>query len=330
MRWRGIGGVHGASLRDRDPFSIGTASGFAHDPGGVIGVIFNPTARGERANRFRDHLRELGDDVRVVPTRSAGDARTLAADLTREGFETLVAAGGDGTVNEVLNGICDVPEGLTRTRLGVIPLGTVNVFAKEMAIPEEFQGAWRVIREGRDRWIDLPHAEYTGANGDRECRYFILMAGAGLDSRAIGLVDWGWKRRVGPLAYVWAGIQAMKPPHPNVHVTVAGRSHRVELAEVGNGRFYGGRFPVFPNARLDDGVLDVTLFPRVGWFCALRVFLRLVTHRLSDSNSAVLLQGREITFASEEPIPLQLDGDLVGHLPVTLTVRTRALRVVAV
>ncbi|MBL9172205.1 MAG: diacylglycerol kinase family lipid kinase, partial [Verrucomicrobiales bacterium] len=215
----------------------------------MIGVIFNPTARGERANRFRDHLSELGADVRVLPTRSAGDARTLAAELTREGFETLVAAGGDGTVNEVLNGICDVPEGLDRTRLGVIPLGTVNVFAKEMGIPDEFRGAWKVIRQGRERRIDLPCAEFAGPNGDKEFRHFILMAGAGLDSRAIGLVDWGWKRRVGPLAYVWAGIQAMKPPHPQLTVTVAGHSHHVELAEVGNGRYYGGRFPVFPNAR---------------------------------------------------------------------------------
>lgn len=311
------------------PFLFGEASVFAHDSGGVIGVIFNPTARGERANRFRDHLSELGDDVRVLPTRSAGDARTLAADLTREGFGTLVAAGGDGTVNEVLNGICDVPEGLARTRLGVIPLGTVNVFAKEMAIPEEFQGAWRVIREGRDRWIDLPRAEFTGATGDRELRHFILMAGAGLDSRAIGLVDWGWKRRVGPLAYVWAGIRAMKPPHPSLEVRIVETTHRVELAEVGNGRFYGGRFPVFPKARLDDGVLDVTLFPRVGLLCALRVFLRLVTHRLTGSRDAVMLQGREITLTSEEPVPLQLDGDLVGHLPATLTVQPRALRVVA-
>jgi YegS/Rv2252/BmrU family lipid kinase len=250
--------------------------------------------------------------------------------LTREGCETLVAAGGDGTVNEVLNGICDVPDGLARTRLGVIPLGTVNVFAKEMEIPEEFRGAWQVIRNGRERSIDLPRAEFTGEQGNRECRHFILMAGAGLDSRAIGLVDWGWKRRLGPLAYVWAGIRAMKPPHPQLTVRVAERSHRVELAEVGNGRFYGGRFPVFPNARLDDGVLDVTLFPRVGWLCALRVFLRLVTHRLSDSSSTILLQGREITFASEEPVSLQLDGDLVGHLPVTLTVRPQALRVVVV
>lgn len=253
----------------------------------------------------------------------------MAADLTRDGFGTLVAAGGDGTVNEVLNGICDVPEGLARTRLGVIPLGTVNVFAKEMAIPEEFQGAWRVIREGRDRWIDLPRAEFTGATGDRELRHFILMAGAGLDSRAIGLVDWGWKRRVGPLAYVWAGIRAMKPPHPSLEVRIVETTHRVELAEVGNGRFYGGRFPVFPKARLDDGVLDVTLFPRVGLLCALRVFLRLVTRRLTGSRDAVMLQGREITLTSEEPVPLQLDGDLVGHLPATLTVQPRALRVVA-
>lgn len=294
----------------------------------VIGVIFNPTAQGDRAIRFREHLAELGRDVRLVPTRAAGDARTLAAELVASGCDTLVAAGGDGTVNEVLNGLCDVPRGLERTRLAVIPLGTVNVFAKEMGIPLEIRGAWEVIRRGRELCIDLPCAQFKGEGGARETRYFILMAGAGLDSRAIGLVDWGWKRRVGPLAYVWAGIRAMKPPHPKLTVSVAGQTHRVELAEVGNGRFYGGRFPMFPGARLDDGVLDGALFPKVDWACAVRVFIRLITHRLPGSRDALLLQGPEIVLESESTLALQLDGDLVGRLPATLTVRSRALRVV--
>lgn len=294
----------------------------------MIGVIFNPTARGDRASHFREHLAELGSDVRLVPTRAAGDARTLAAELVASGCDTLVAAGGDGTVNEVLNGLCDVPGGLERTRLAVIPLGTVNVFAKEMGIPLEIRGAWEVIRRGRELCIDLPCAQFLGEGGVQETRYFVLMAGAGLDSRAIGLVDWGWKRRVGPLAYVWAGIRAMKPPHPKLTVSVGGQTHRVELAEVGNGRFYGGRFPMFPGARLDDGVLDGTLFPKVDWACAVRVFIRLITHRLPGSRDALLLQGPEIVLESGSALALQLDGDLVGRLPATLTVRSRALRVV--
>ena len=142
------------------------------------------------------------------PTRAAGDARMLAAELVSAGAGTVVAAGGDGTVNEVLNGICDVPDGLQRTRLAVIPMGTVNVFAKELRIPGRFEGAWNVVRTGREWLMDLPLAEFTGPTGARVRRHFILMAGAGLDSAAIERVDWDLKRRVGPLAYIWAGLQA--------------------------------------------------------------------------------------------------------------------------
>src|SRR5712691_3191908 len=98
-------------------------------------VIFNPAARGEKAKRFRRHLDDLGSDCALKLTTAAGDARRLAAEAVAEGFEIVVAAGGDGTLNEVLNGIGDAPGGFEKARLGVLPLGTVNVFARELALP---------------------------------------------------------------------------------------------------------------------------------------------------------------------------------------------------
>ena len=133
----------------------------------MIGILFNPTARGEKALLFRERLSELGSGVRVLPTRGPGDARVLAAELARDGIETVVAAGGDGTVNEVLNGLADVPGALDRTRLALIPLGTVNVLAKELGIPSDFDAAWHVIQRGHERRIDLPHAEFIGLDGSR-------------------------------------------------------------------------------------------------------------------------------------------------------------------
>ena len=100
-------------------------------------VIFNPTARGEKARRFRHHLDAIGAQSTLKHTTAAGDARRLAAEAVREGFEIVVAAGGDGTLNEVLNGFSDVPDGFEQARLGVLPLGTVNVFARELAIPTQ-------------------------------------------------------------------------------------------------------------------------------------------------------------------------------------------------
>src|ERR1051326_8744116 len=110
-------------------------------------VIFNPTARGEKAKRFRRHLDEIGKEVALKMTAAPDDARRLSAEAVREGFDTIVAAGGDGTVNEVLNGMGDA-EGFKATRLGVLPLGTVNVFAQELGISSKLEAAWETIRKG--------------------------------------------------------------------------------------------------------------------------------------------------------------------------------------
>ena len=130
-------------------------------------VIFNPTARGEKANRFRRQLDGIATEAKLRLTADAGEARRLAAEAVGEGFDVIVAAGGDGTLNEVLNGIADAPGGLERACLGVLPLGTVNVFAREVAIPAKFDQAWAVIRrcrtlrDGRTRPAVAPAALAT-------------------------------------------------------------------------------------------------------------------------------------------------------------------------
>lgn len=108
-------------------------------------VIFNPTARGDKARHFRRHLEEFSDGIALKPTQAPGDGRRLATEAVRDGFDTLVAAGGDGTVNEVLNGIADAPSGFARARLAVLPLGTVNVFARELGLPLQLRPAWQAI-----------------------------------------------------------------------------------------------------------------------------------------------------------------------------------------
>src|SRR5213594_1760111 len=121
-----------------------------------IAIIFNPSARGEKAAKFRDHLEGLSKECVLKPTFSAGGGRSLATEAVREGCEVIVAAGGDGTVNEVLNGIGDEPDGFARVRFGVLPLGTINVFARELRMPTRFDAAWAVIRQARESRIDLP------------------------------------------------------------------------------------------------------------------------------------------------------------------------------
>jgi diacylglycerol kinase family enzyme len=123
-------------------------------------IIFNPTAKGEKAGHFRRHLGEIGSKSTLKQTARVEDARRLATEAVGEGFEIIVAAGGDGTLNEVLNGIADVPDGFARARLGVLPLGTVNVFARELGIPRKLEPAWQTILQARETLIDLPAIEY--------------------------------------------------------------------------------------------------------------------------------------------------------------------------
>ena len=172
-----------------------------------ICVIFNPAARGNKARHFRRQLNAIGSQCALKATTAPGDARQLAAEAVGEGFDLIVAAGGDGTVNEVLNGLGNAPDGFARARLGVLPLGTINVFARELKIPLRIERAWDVLQRGREVLIDLPRVEFS-TNGTRQKQYFAQLAGAGMDARAIELVDWGHKKKIGPLAYLIAGLKA--------------------------------------------------------------------------------------------------------------------------
>ena len=220
-------------------------------------VIFNPAARGEKAERLRRYLHTLSAECALRPTSGPGQGRPLAACAVREGFETIVAAGGDGTVNEVLNGLGDEPGGLERSRLAVLPIGTVNVFAKEIGMPARLEQAWEVIRRGAERRLDLAEAEFTAA-GTSQRRLFVQMAGAGVDAQAIALVDWERKKRFGQVAYWIAGCRALA--RPKARIVAASPSHTCvgEQILIGNGRYYGGRFRLFPLADLQDGLLEVT------------------------------------------------------------------------
>ncbi len=289
-------------------------------------VIFNPTARGDKARHLRRQLEVIGAESELKPTHAAGDGRRLAAEAVREGFETIVAAGGDGTVNEVLNGIGDSPEGFSRARLGVLPLGTVNVFAKEHGLPLGLTPAWVAIRRGNERRIDLPTAEFV-TDGKAERRYFAQMAGAGLDARAIELVDWGLKKKIAQLAYIVAGMKAMRGPHPEIQFSGDGKSSVGQLVLVGNGRFYGGRLPVFRSAHPADGLLDVCVFPRVSWFTVVRYGLGLFTHRAPLAGDMRYFQTGQLTLSCATPARFELEGDLVGVLPVTFSLSPKALRI---
>ncbi len=290
-------------------------------------IIFNPTAKGDKARRFREHLGEAASACTVKPTACVGDAQRLAEAAVAEGFDTIVAAGGDGTVNEVLNGLAAAPGGLERARLAVLPLGTVNVFARELRLPLKLATAWSAILGGRETRIDLPQAEFETSRGPAR-RFFAQLAGAGLDARAIELVSWRWKKRVGPLAYVAAGLSAMTEAQPRITVTAGTQAASGSLVLIGNGRLYGGDYGVFPGADMSDGQLDVCVFPQVNWGTLIRCGPELLLRGTLPASKTVRLRGEVVRLTAESHVPFELDGELVGQLPITFSVQRAGLRVV--
>ena len=284
-------------------------------------VIFNPVARGEKATRFRKHLERIASECALKPTTGPGNARTLAAEAVRDGFATIVAAGGDGTLNEVLNGLGDVPGGFDASRLGVLPLGTVNVFAKEHGVPSNLAAAWEVILRRREHRIDLGLAAWTD-RGQRRSRYFAQLAGAGLDARAVELVDWELKKKIGPLAYVAAGFKAVAEKQTTITVRAGDRICDGELVLIGNGRYYGGRFVFFPGAHPQNGRLDVCVFRKAGVFQLVSGGLAALTGRLHRSPDVTLLRSNSIVVEAPEEFCFELEGDYLG--------RTRSIQFQAV
>jgi diacylglycerol kinase (ATP) len=292
-----------------------------------ICVIFNPAARGNKARHFRRELDAIGSQCALKATAAPGDARRLAAEAVGEGYDLVVAAGGDGTVNEVLNGMGDAPEGFTRARLGVLPLGTVNVFARELNIPLRIEKAWAVLRREREMRMDLPRAEFS-ANGKNDRRYFVQLAGAGFDARSIELVDWQHKKKVGPLAYVVAGLKALRETKPKITARAGGERFTGELILIGNGKFYGGPLEIFPAADLRDGLLDICVVPRVDWPTLLRSAPGLLATRRLPEKCVRRFRAPSFELQSEGAASVELDGEWAGRLPATISVERERLRVI--
>lgn len=278
-------------------------------------VILNPAARGERANAQRDRISAFSLRIVVQTTNSPGDAREMARQAVEDGYQTIVAAGGDGTVNEVVNGIAGA-----EVTFGILPVGTMNVFATELGIPQnDLAGAWKVINDGFVRQVDLPRA------GEE---YFVQLAGAGLDAEVVQRTTPDSKKALGPMSYLitLAQVAARKPP--TVHIDpVDGPPREGSFVLVGNGRLYGGPFVLFKDARLDDGLLDVLVFKNQSHWDLIRYFQAIAFGNHPGLPDVEYFQTRGLRLMSREYVPMELDGELIGALPCELGFSRRKLRV---
>ncbi len=289
-----------------------------------ICVIFNPTARGDRARRWTSKLEGLSDSCELLPTTGPGGGIELGRRAVEEGFGKIVAAGGDGTINEVINGIAQA-KGLENARLGVLPWGSVNVFAKELELPTKFEKAWEVIAGTHERVVDLGWME-MGKEKERRC--FVQLAGAGLDGRAVDLVDWERKKRLGGCwVYLLAGWEALGEDLPEILVKTEDQELSGQLVMLSGGRFYGGRYAFFPDARMDDGLLDVVVVKEIRRSRILKYGWAVLRDKITSMSGVDYLQAKQVELTSKGRVPVETDGDAAGELPAKVTVQPKALRV---
>lgn len=238
----------------------------------------------------------------LYATRSAAEAGALAARFAEQGEEFVIAAGGDGTLNAVVKGLAG-----SKSALGILPTGTMNVFARELGIPyDNLDRAFEVILEGNVREVDL-----FEANG----MPFVQMAGVGLDAAVIEETTWESKKMLGPLAYLLAAVKVLgdEPPMMEV-VTVEGRREEGVAVLAGNGSLYGGQFKLFHRADNQDSKLDVLVFKKAGYKLVLNSLRGIALGGVDFDNSMVAyFQTEGLTVTAEQEVPLEVDGELVGR-----------------
>ena len=276
-------------------------------------VILNPAARSTRARGQTRAIGELPGNATFAITSEPGEARALAAQAQSQGYRIVVAAGGDGTINEVVNGLAG-----TDVALGVLPVGTMNVFAAELGLPARLRDAWRVITHGRAREVDLACANR---------RYFVQLAGVGLDAQVVKETTWDMKRTLGPISYLVsaAHVAARKPPR--LVIEAGDRMEEGTFVLIGNGRYYGGRLEFFREAKIDDGLLDVLIFQRMGHLDIARYIASMLMRRHTTLSDVIYLQTRKLRVTSDEEVPVEVDGELATTLPVTFRIVSRKLKV---
>lgn len=281
-------------------------------------VIFNPTAGPSRSRRFQltlASLRRLGCDIDIRETRRRGDAEEIAASADPAQTDVVVAAGGDGTINEIINGL--IGKGLP---LALIPLGTANVLASEIGLSTAPEKVAQAIVAGNRRAICLGRV-----NG----RWFSMMAGLGFDAHVVEAVSPPLKRLIGKGAYIFESLMEIIRYRPiKYSLILDGERHEAASVIIANGHFYAGRYVAAPDADLREPILQVCLLRRTGRWQCVRYSLALLIGRLHRLRDVSIVPARHIALETPAGEPVQCDGDILGTVPLEVQIAENQLEMI--
>lgn len=348
-------------------------------------IIINPAARSGRAGNFVEVLQELPGNPVIRLTTRPREAEQFAREAIAQGYKKIVAAGGDGLINEVVNGIVSFdhsrplflkpPTGneaqvapahkagvyqeqaaaemsellleeaskeatlqfpsaveiskRSTVALGILPLGTMNVFASELKIPlDSLEAAWEIILKNRSRNIDLACATHLET---QQQRFFVQLAGIGLDAEVLEETSNAFKMAFGPISYFFSFLKVVlkKQPMFLLRCKESGEQKGSSIL-LGNGKFYGGAFPFFPEAALDDGHLHVLLFKHHHFWELLGNLPALLIGKPKALRTVQYFKTKELSVIPQDSqfkIPFELDGEMVSYLPVKISIEKQKLSV---
>jgi len=274
-------------------------------------------------DRLANILRKNGHNLTVAPTTGPVMAGSLAREHVARGADLVIAAGGDGTINEVAEGMMHSP-----AALGVLPLGTANCLAVEIGLPRKPERAAEALENCRPRRVAAGRLECYGG---RVQRHFLLMAGAGLDAHVVYRLDAALKSRTGKFAYWVASWSLLGRNLPEFDVEVDGQVRRSSFALLSRVRNYGGDFRIAPSVTLFDNDFEVVLFAGRSSFQYVKYFMGMALNRLEGMRGVTVLRATRVrlTAPEDQRIYIQIDGEFVGPLPAEVRIVPDAVTLLA-
>jgi len=296
-------------------------------------LIHNPNAGhgGAKRRRMLDEARRIfaagGIEAELAETKGPGDATEIAQRAIAEGRGLVIACGGDGTLNEVVNGLAGHSNG-HRVPLALLPAGTANIFAKELTLPWDLPSAARKLVRGSV--VDMALGLATPVNEPAKRKYFLSVAGAGPDGMIVYSIDLELKARLGILAYWWQGArEVFRYKFSHFRVSIGGQAVDSSLVIVGRTKHYGGPFKITTLADLYEDKFEVmTLSTRSG-FRYLSYLPTLWMNKLRGTDGVFFSKTDSVLCEplDENPVYAQVDGEPLGRLPVEFKIVPAALKV---
>jgi diacylglycerol kinase (ATP) len=291
-------------------------------------LIANPKAgRGSATTRqaaiqkFCELLKQRAVHVEVQTTAGPNDAARLAAKAARDGFRDVIVFGGDGTINEALQGLVG-----TDVRLAIWPCGTANVLGRELRLPRQLDRLADIVATGK---VQNAYASCATIESTGEKRHFLLMAGIGIDAAIVDCVRPALKRRAGKAAFWYSGLEILAHWRPKTFsVEIDGQSYPATFAALGKTPRYGGNLAITPRARLDRPDFEICLISSTQRLRYLKLLPFALFSGMPETMKEICFLHASKARATGDGVLVQVDGELIGCLPMSFAVTPHVVQLV--